>query len=81
MEAAISSMMLALTGNVDNEAMQGRTRMSADETRGELMTKEQLTKEDGRYVFLYTFASDSPEIDSATPDAQTHDPKAVVPRV
>ncbi len=55
--------------------------MSAEETRGERMTKEQLTREDGRYVLLYAFASDSPEINSATPDAQTHDPKAEALRV
>ncbi len=55
--------------------------MSADETRGERMTKEQLTKEDGRYVLLYTFASDSPGADILAPDSQAQGEKTEAPRV
>ncbi len=55
--------------------------MSADATRGERMTKEQLTKEDGRYVLLYSFTSDSPVTEPRTPGAHTQDSKPEAPRV
>ncbi len=55
--------------------------MIADETRGERMTKEYLTKEDDRYVLLYTFASDPPGADTATPDVPAQGEGTEVSRV